>query len=346
MALPTVADWLEYLELPDTVIANIQSKQPSVYEPAANQFLSALVNKLLYQVVDGYDFDNPFAKFDKFDIEYGDSVENVWVNPVKGYDYDPDNTNPFGQVKPTVTVTYATINSERQYKITINDSYLRRAVMSASGLSRLVGELLSQLPKAASRDNYMLQMAMLQTEGIYASGFEEVEEEATAEETAKKVTAKIVDVATSFTSRNTVNNAAGVLNTSSLSDVLLIVRRDVYNSINLDYLTGVFNLEKVDLIKNIMVLDDLRYVELDTSENASTTPTVEGEDLAFIVVDTRGFDNHMALQDGGMIYNPQGKYTNHFYNVWRITSFKHTYNARAFKLVEPSAEGNSEQAGS
>ena len=271
------------------------------------------------------------AKFDKFDIAYGDTIENVWVQPVKGYNYDPDNTNPFGQVKPTVVVTYATINSERQYKITINDSYLRRAVLSAQGLSRLVGEILSQLPKAADRDNYFLTMACLQNEDIYLNGFESVTAESTDEETAKKVTSTIIDAVSSFTSLNTVNNAAGVINPTPKEDALLIVKRSVYNSINLDYLTGVFNLSKVDLISNIIVLDDLRYVELDGDDT-----TVEGEDLDFIVLDSRGFDNHMALQDGGLIYNPQGKYTNHFYNVWRITAFKHTYNARAFKIVSGS----------
>ena len=345
MALPTTADWLEYLELPKSVIDGIQSKEASTYSANANQFLSALVNKILYQTVDGYDFKNPFAKFDSFDIEYGDTIENVWVEPVEGYDYDPDNTNPFGQAKPGVTVMYAQINSERQYKVTINDAYLRRAVLSAAGITRLVGEILSQLPKAADRDNYFLTMACLQNEDIYYDGFEEVEKADTAEETAKKVTETIIDAVSGFESLNTVFNAAGVLNPTPKSDALLIIKRTVYNSINLDYLTGVFNLEKVDLIKNIIVLDDLRYVQLTPGVAPSPDVTsVEGEDLDFIVLDSRGFDNHMALQDGGLIYNPQGKYTNHFYNVWRITAFRHNYNARAFKLVEPSAE-TSEAAG-
>lgn len=329
MALPTTADWLEYLELPQEVLDGIQSKEPSTYSASANQFLGALVNKILYQTVDGYDFGNPFARFDKFDIEYGDTIENVWVNPVKGYNYDPDNTNPFGQVKPSVTVMYATINSERQYKITINDAYLRRAVLSASGITRLVGEILSQLPKATARDEFFLTMACLQNEDIYEKGFEEITKASSDEETAKLVTTTIIDAVTGFETPNTVHNSAGVLNQTPKGKSLLIIRRDIYNSINLDYLTGVFNLSKVDLINNIIVLDDLRYVALDDEE-----AEVQGEDLAFIVLDERGFDNHKALQDGGLIYNPQGKYTNHFYNDWRITAFKHTYNARAFKLVD------------
>ena len=52
-----------------------------------------------------------------------------------------------------------------------------------------------------------------------------------------------------------------------------------------------------------------------------------------MIVDTRGFDNHVALQDNGMIYNPKGKYTNHFMNLWKIISFKRFYNAIAKKIV-------------
>jgi hypothetical protein len=95
----------------------------------------------------------------------------------------------------------------------------------------------------------------------------------------------------------------------------------------------VFNLSKVDLIKNIIVVDGFQTV-LTTEGNLVTN----GEDLDFIIVDTKGMDNHVALQDGGLIYNPEGKYTNHYYNLWKIISFKQFYNARAFKLSVAEGE--------
>ena len=124
---------------------------------------------------------------------------------------------------------------------------------------------------------------------------------------------------------DTVNNKLGVLNPSRDSDILLVIKKEVYNSINLDYLTGVFNLTKVDLIKNIIVVDGFQTImkEVVTEDNTTTYElAVEGEDLDFIILDTRGMDNHVALQDGGLIYNPEGKYTNHYYNLWKIVSFK------------------------
>ena len=34
-----------------------------------------------------------------------------------------------------------------------------------------------------------------------------------------------------------------------------------------------------------------------------------------------------------MIYNPKGKYTNQYTNLWKVFGFKYFYNAKAFKLV-------------
>ena len=124
------------------------------------------------------------------------------------------------------------------------------------------------------------------------------------------------------------NNKTGVMNATPINDILLIIKVDLLNSINLDYLAGVYNLSKVDLIKNIIAVDSFK-VEI---TGTSGTSTMNGTDIDFVILDSKGFDNHVALEDGGLIYNPKGKYTNHFYNLWKIISFKQFYNARAFQL--------------
>ena len=70
----------------------------------------------------------------------------------------------------------------------------------------------------------------------------------------------------------------------------------------------------------------------DTSVEPEVDPSAVGDDLEFVVLDTAGFDIHPALQDSGMIYNPRGKYTNHFTNDWMIIAYKYYFNARAFKV--------------
>lgn len=324
----TNPELLEYLELPEDTLTLLQTAEGSTYTATANQFLSALVNKILYQQVSSMEFSNPFKKYDGFPINYGDTIENIFVELPAGYKFDKDATDPFTKRIPSVKSLYATINYELQYETTIQDSLLRRAAVSEYGFMNLIDTILSTLAKSMSFDEYKGTIAMLNNEDLYADGFESITQGSDDTETAKIITKKIIDTVSSFQLPMTSNNKAGVLNSCRPEDCLLVIKYGLLNSINLDYLTGVFNLSKVDLVKNIIPVDGFQV-----AKPGEEDPTLVGEDIDFVIIDSRGFDNHVALQDGGMIYNPKGKYTNHFMNLWKIVAFKTFANARAFKLV-------------
>lgn len=339
----TNLELLEYLELPADILTKLQTEQGAEYQATANQFLSALINKVLYQTVDSMEFTNPFKKFDGFPVRFGDTIENIFVELPKGYKFDKDATDPFGKVVPAVKALYATINYELQYETTIQDSLLRRACINEYGFMNLIDTILASLAKAMSLDEYKATLYALNNADLFANGIEEIERGSSVSETAKTVTETIINAVSAFELPMTANNKAGILNISNPSDCLLIIKYDLLNSINLDYLTGVFNLSKVDLIKNIIKVDSFQVLKPgDETANPAVDPSLVGDDIDFMILDSKGFDNHVALQDGGMIYNPKGKYTNHFMNLWKIISFKYFYNARAFKLVDPEtteAEG-------
>lgn len=322
----TNTQMVEYLDLPDTIINDLATAQGDTFVAVANQFLSALFNKVIYQSVDSMTFENPFKKYDSFPLRYGDTIENIYVETPRGYKYDKDATDPFARKNPSVKTLYASINYEMQYETTIYDSLLRRAVLNEYGFMNLIDTILSSLQTAKSLDEYSATLRMLNNADIFAEGFQQVEKGTTNEETAKIVTETIVNNVSDFGIPSKENNALGVLQTTPSDRILLIIKTTLLNSINLDYLAGVYNLSKVDLIKNIIPVRSFR-VENESGE-------LVGEDLDFMLIDTKGFDNHVALEDGGMIYNPKGKYTNHFYNLWKVISFKYFYNARAFKLVD------------
>lgn len=320
----TNAELIEYLELPADTITKLTTAQGSEYEAVSNQFLEALHNKVLYQTVASMNFTNPFKQFDSFPINYGDTIENIFVEMPKGYAFNKDATDPFTKVVPSVKALYATINYEMQYATTIEDKLLRRACLSEYGFMGLIDSILGQLSKAMSLDEYFATIAMLNNKDLFANGFEEITVDSDATKKAKTITETIVNTVSAFKLPMTTNNKLGVMQVSNPSDVLLIIKYGLLNSINLDYLTGVFNLSKVDLVKRIIEVDGFKVAKDDGS--------LVGEDIDFMLIDTKGFDMHTALQDGGMIYNPKGKYTNHFYNLWKIMSYKYFFNARAFKL--------------
>lgn len=334
MSVMTNSEVVEYLGLPQTIINDLATAQGSAFQAVSNQFLSELVNKIVYQKVDNFGWENPFKQFDDFPVNYGDTIENIFVETPKGYEFNNETTDPFGKAKPKVEVLYATINYEMQYKVTIEDKLLRRAALNEYGFVNIINSILQSLTTAKNVDEYYATISCLNNAELYGNStgevgskqFETLNLTGTDTEKSKALTKKIVDIATSFELPSTSNNALGILNASNKSDILLIIKRDLYNSINLDYLAGVYNLNKVDLVKKIMIVEDFRV--------KGSTGTVNGKDIGFIVLDTKAFDNHVALQDGGMIYNPQGKYTNHFLNLWKIISFKKFYNANAVVVTE------------
>lgn len=322
---------VEYLGLPQEIIENLKTQQGDEFRATANQFLSALINKICYQTVDTFGWENPFKKFYGFPINYGDTIENVFVELPRGYTFDKDAKDPFVKKVNDIKMLYASINYEMQYETTIQDTLLRRACLNEYGFMNLVSAILKSLTAGKNIDEYFADLSMLNNPNIYAGKqFKtlDVSTLTTKKEIAEALTQKIIDVTSSFELPSTMHNALGLMNATSKDNMILVIRRDLYNRINLDFLTGVFNLSKVDLIKKIIVVEDFRVKGSDG--------TVNGENLGFVVLDRRCFDCHVALDDSGTIYNPKGKYTNHYMNLWEVISFKYFYNAEAYKVVLPS----------
>lgn len=324
--------------LPAEIVTDLQTAQGDTFSAKANEFLSAIVNKIVYQKVERMTFDNPFKKYDSYPVNYGDTIENIFVEKAMGDKFNKDATDPFAKTTPVVKTMYATINYEMQYPITIQDSLLRRAALNQYGFMNLIDAILGSLVTARSVDEYLATIIMLNNSDIYANGFETIDVSSleTSKEQMAAVTAKMVSVYHDFALPSIDNNKAKVLQVTRPENTLLIIKQELLDKIDLDYLTGLFNLSKVDMMKKIIPVRSFQAV-VNTLSGGTLTPGVNGDDIDFVILDERGFDNHVALQDGGFIYNPRGKYTNHYSNLWKIISYRYDFQARAFKITYPQA---------
>ncbi len=332
----TNAELLEYLALPEDIITKIQSGEQSTYEAASNEFLSALVNKICYQVVDSVEFTNPFKRYDSFPIAFGDTIENVAIELPRGYKYDRNATDPFARKTSGVKTLYATLNYQMQYEQTIYREDLKRATLTEYGFMNIISQLLEAMGTAMAVDEYEATLTLMSNPDIYASGIESVAKGATDAETAKIMTSTIVNAVSAMDILMTSNNKQGYTTRTPKNRCLLVIKYGLLNSINLDYLAGVYNLSKIDLLNNIIQVDGFQVAKRDSDGNivkdSEGKAVLVGSDIDFAIIDTKGFDNHVALQDSGTIYNPKGKYTNYFTDLWKIIAFKTWFNARAFKL--------------
>lgn len=287
------------------------------YAPAKNKFLDALFNKIGLTLINKVEFSNPFARFKGPAITYGDTIEDIYVDIIDGYAYDDTNTDPFGQSAPNVTAIYHTINSEMQYKVTIKDVLLRKAMRTPNGLSDLVTNIVGSLRDSADYDDYLMTMKVLSSDDIYGKIVYMGDATGTAETDGKTLLSHIKDMGSNLKHMSTEFNKMGTHQNTPMERQVLVISSQYKDIIDLDVLAGLYNLSKADISQMIIEVEGF----------------IGNEGLVAVLVDERGFRLNQALADGGLIYNPQGLYTNHFYNNWNIISWALFRNAVAFKFA-------------
>lgn len=330
---------IKWVGISDTVADAIKSQPIGSEEFTAsrNTFIKQLINRIGATRVESANLaENPFKEFDSFPINFGDTIQNIFVPTYMGYDYDiaKAGVDLLKPVTPTVFVDYVVINYQKQYKVTIYDNQLRQAFINEYGVAQLVDFIVQSMYVSADLDEYYANIYQLSASAeMYKDGFQTL---TTTEATkGKDITAKIIDIVSDMKYPDSIYNKNGVINPTSLENCVLVITEKNYNTINLDYLTGVFNLSKVDLLKNIKRVKSFKVpVWVNASGQDATKGSLEtrGEELDFVIIDKRGFSNHLALSTTGYFYNPEGMFSNHYHNRWRLYGFKRSFNAVAYKL--------------
>ena len=183
---------------------------------------------------------------------------------------------------------------------------------------------------------YNAEITYLNKADLYANGIESIATkavEADEKKKAKLITKTLAKALKDMTFPATDNNAMKVMNVSKFADLYVIIKEDVLQDINFDFLEGVFNLSKIELAKHFIEIRSFQTIKnTKDGSTSAVTPSVTGDDLAFVILDKNGFDNHVMLDIGTSIYNPKKHYTNMFHTLWKIFNYRNDFNARAFKI--------------
>ena len=85
------------------------------YPALQNEFLSALVNRVGRVLITSKMYDNPWSFFKKGLLEFGESVEEIFVNIAKPFQYDPAvaETNVFKREIPDVRAAFHIMNYQK-----------------------------------------------------------------------------------------------------------------------------------------------------------------------------------------------------------------------------------------
>lgn len=230
------------------------------YEPGANKFIYQLINQIGMIRVNYNTFNSPLKMFKKGMLEFGDTVEDIYTEPVKGmlYRAEVPNDNPgdqFATFKPDTDVVFYKQNKEFVYPVTINAKTLKKAFRSFRELDKFISGIMAQLTNADEIDDYALTMKLLENYGdvdgknlYYQVHVDDVVDGTTAKELVKAVRSIIPTL--KFPSRKF--NSKGVLNWSRPEDMYLLVTPDIQAQLDVEVLAVAFNMNKADFMGHVV----------------------------------------------------------------------------------------------
>lgn len=309
-----------------------------------NEFLSALINRIGRVMLTSKMFKNPWAMFKKGILEYGETIEEIFVNIASPEQYSAEDAanTVFKRVLPDVKSAFHVINYQEVYPVTIQDKDLRKAFMSWDGVTDLIGRIVDSLYSAAEYDEF-ITMKYLLAKRILAGGLTPVVAGNYASDATNAVKA-FKGTSNKMEFMSTEYNLAGVHNFSKKDEQYLIVNADFDATIDVDVLAAAFNMDKAEFMGHKVLVDSFGSIDdarLKMLFGEDFTPLTSDEKTALdavpaVLVDADWFMIYDNLINFTEQYNAKGMYWNYFYHAWKTFSVSPFANAAVFLATAPT----------
>lgn len=309
------------------------------YPALANQFINALVNRIALVRVNSATFNNEYAELKKGYLEFGETVEEVFVNIAKAREFSAEKAEDreLKRTLPDVRSAFHTMNYRVQYPVTIQDEDLRMAFLSINGVQDLIAKIVNAVYVAAEYDEFLLFKYLLIK--AIAHGKTRVEIAGT-DEAYKDWAATFRSASNRLTFMSKAYNAEGVTTVTPKADQYIFMDSDFNAKFDVNVLASAFNMEKADFIGKLKLIDDFssfdndRFSEImagsDMIEPVTTTELDKVRNIHAVIVDREWFQIYDNANKFTEKYVASGMYWNYFYNVWKTVSFSPFSNIVAF----------------
>lgn len=307
-----------------------------------NAFLDALVNRIGRVLVTSKMWNNPWAMFKKGYMEFGETVEEIYVNIAKPFSYDPATAEKelFKREIPDVRAAFHTMNFQKFYKATISNDQLRQAFLSWQGIEDLIAKIVDSMYTAMNKDEYVTMKYMLCREALNGRMYVEPSVVPTDTESYENVIAGFRKMSSDLTFLKPTYNQQKVENATLRDDQFIIIDTELESKVDVKVLARAFNMEKADFLGHLIIIDSFskhdteRLAELfanDTSYKEFTPEQIKSLEKINAILVGRDywmvFDNFQQFTEN---YNGQGLYWQYFYHTWKTFSVSPFENAVVF----------------
>ena len=317
------------------------------YPALQNEFLHALVNRIGRVIVTSKLYSNPWSKFKRGIVEFGESLEEIFVNIAKPFEYDPAvaESKVFKRETPDVRAAFHFLNYQKFYKSTIQQEQLRQAFLSWQGITDLIAKIVDAMYTAANYDEF-LTMKYLVGKHILNGELTPIQVATVSAANMKAIVGTVKGISNNFEFMSTKYNLAGVSNYSLKDSQYIIVNSNFDAVMDVEVLASAFNMDKADfmghrvLVDSFGSLDKKRLGEL-FANDPNYTELTDAQLLALdavpaVIVDEDWFMIYDNLMEFTEQYNGEGLYWNYWYHCWKTFSISPFANAAVFVPGAPS----------
>lgn len=314
------------------------------YTPLQNEFLNALVNRIARVIITSKMYSNPLSMFKKGLIDFGETIEEIFVNIASPHQYDVEESENkvFAREIPDVRAAFHTLNYKKFYKQTIQNKDLNQAFLSWDGITDLISKIVNAMYTAANYDEFVTTKYML-AKAILDGRLSAITVDAND---AKGAVTKIKGVSNALTFMSNNYNAAGVQTFTDKEDQYLLVNSQFDSEIDVEVLASAFNMSKAEFMGHRILIDGFGTLDVarlnalfkdDPNYEAPSQNTLTALNaIPAVLVDKNFFmifDNMYEFTEN---YNGQGLYWNYFYHTWKTFSMSPFANALVFVPAVPS----------
>lgn len=317
------------------------------YPALQNEFLNALVNRIGRVMLTSKMYSNPIAFFKKGVLEYGESIEEIFVNIAKVQEFNPEiaEQEVFKRVVPDVRAAFHIMNYQKFYKATVTQEQLKQAFLSWDGVTDLIARIVDSMYTGANYDEFLV-MKYLLARHILDGRVYPVTVPTVNAENAKAIVTTVKGVSNKLTFMNSEYNPAAVRTFTDKTDQYMIVNSVFDATMDVNVLASAFNMDKAEFLGHRVLIDgfgDLdvaRLGEIFAGDPTYNEPSKEElaalNAIPAVIVDKDWFMVFDMLTQFTEQYNGQGLYWNYFYHVWKTFSVSPFANSVLFVPGTPS----------
>lgn len=283
------------------------------YKPARNEFLDAFVNRIGLIAFQRLSWTNPYAKFKRGMLEYGDTIEEVYAGLIKAKAYDPHRDELertlFGRHNIDVQSSFHRINRQDRYDFTINTDLLKRAFLPGDGLFSFISDLMTA-PATSDQWDEFLAMSQLfreyyDNDGFFKVNIPNLADAASDGPDAKYALRRIREMAATLPFISEQYNAARMPVAARPDELELFITAEANAALDVEALAAAFNIDRTDVPMRINVIPSAN-LNIPGAQAVLTTRDF------FVVADTNFETQSIA--------NPAMLHQNYFLHHWQIVS--------------------------